>query len=62
MLPRSDGAVPLDAPVATNVPFIDGFVEGKHDAAPHEGTVNCLEIRFAGRDRTAGTAAAIMAK
>lgn len=57
--PRSDGAVPLDAPAATNVPFVDGSDEGRHTAAPHEGNVNCLEARFAGREKTAGTAAAM---
>lgn len=62
MAPRSEGAVPLDAPVATNVPFVEGFVEGRHAAAPQEGTVNCLENRFAGREKTAGMAAAMTAK
>ena len=52
----------MEAPVATNVPFIEWLEEGRHAAAPHEGNVNCLETRFVGREKTAGTAAAMMAK
>lgn len=54
--------MPLDAPVATKVPFNAGFVEGRQVAAPHEGTMKSLEIRFVGRENTAGTAAAMTAK
>jgi hypothetical protein len=47
----------LDAPLATNVPF----VVAKHASAPQVGTLNCLATSPAGRDQTAGTAAAITA-
>lgn len=49
------GAVPFDAPVATNVPF----VAARHVSAPHVGTLNCFVTSPEGRDQTAGTAAAI---
>lgn len=54
--------MPLEAPVATKVPFNAGFVEGRQVAAPHEGTVKSLEIRFVGRAKTAGTAAEMTVK
>lgn len=51
------GAVPLDAPVATKVPF----VEVKHVSAEQVGSENCLPTRPWGRDQAAGTAAAMKA-
>lgn len=57
MRPRSLGAVPLGAPVATKVLF----VEARHVSAPQVGIAKDLEAALAGNDQTAGTAAAMTA-
>jgi len=57
MPPRSLGAVPLDVPLVTKLPP----VEARQASAPHAGTLNCLELRPAGRDQTLGMAAATTA-
>ena len=55
MRPRSLGAMPLGAPVATKLPF----VEARHVSAPQVGITKDLEATLAGSDQTAGTAAAM---
>jgi hypothetical protein len=56
MPPRSLGAVPLGALVATKVPC----VEARHVSAPQVGTAKGFEATLAGSDQTAGTAAAMI--
>ena len=55
MRPRSLGAMPLGARVATKLPF----VEARHVSAPQVGISKDLEATLAGSDQTAGTAAAM---